>query len=89
VEGWKTYLAGLDPKRPPDLYTLYYGVRVSILLSGTLDGPWRKWAFDLAAKQDKGAAAGSFPGNVWRWSSGPTVSTAVALLTLEHALYLR
>jgi hypothetical protein len=89
VEGWKTYLQGLDPKRAPDLYTLYYGVRVSILLTGALDGPWRKWAFDLAARQVQGTAAGSFPSNVWRWTSGPTVSTAMCVLTLEHALYLR
>ena len=87
---WKEYLAGLRVDQRPDLYTLYYGVRVSILLNGTLADPWRTWVFDLAKRQIHGTvASGSFPGDLWRWSGGVTTQTAVAVLTLEHSLYLR
>ena len=90
VDAWRAYLQGLPADKPPDLYGLYYGVRVSILLTGALDGPWRTWVFALAARQVHGnSAAGSFPGDLWRWPGGVTVQTAVAVLTMEHALYLR
>lgn len=90
TDEWKKFLQGLPANRRPDLYTTYYGVRVSILLSGSLDGPWRTWVFDLAKSQIRGTtAAGSYPPKLWNWASGPTVVTAMATLTLEHALYLR
>ena len=90
VDAWRAYLQGLPADKPPDLYGLYYGVRVSILLTGALEGPWRTWVFALAARQVHGnQAAGSFPGDLWRWSGGVSVQTAVAVLTMEHALYLR
>jgi hypothetical protein len=91
VDEWKAYLAGLKADQPPDLYTLYYGVRVSILLTGALGEPWRKWTFDLAKKQVHGtSAAGVFPGDTWkRHKPGATLVTALSVLTLEHSLYLR
>ena len=90
LKQWKDYLTGLKVEQRPDLYTLYYGVRVSILLNGTLDGPWRTWVFDLAKRQVHGnSASGAFPGDLWRWSGGVTTQTAVGILTLEHSLYLR
>lgn len=91
VDDWKAYLAGLKADQPPDLYTLYYGVRVSILLTGVLGEPWRKWTFDLAKKQVHGtSAAGVFPGDTWkRHKPGATLVTALSVLTLEHSLYLR
>ncbi len=90
LDDWKAYLQGLPPTARPDLYTTYYGVRVSILLTGGLEGPWRQWAFDLAGTQIRGtSAAGSYPATLWRWASGPTVIAAIATLTLEHSLYLR
>ena len=90
VDGWRTYLSALPADKPPDLYGLYYGVRVSILLTGALDGPWRTWVFNLSKRQIHGnSAAGAFPGDLWRWGGGVTVQTAVAVLTMEHSLYLR
>lgn len=90
VESWKTYLKGIPLERRPDLYTLYYGVRVSILLSGSLGDPWRTWVFDLSKRQVRtGSKAGSFPADLWRWPGGVTVQTAVAVLAMEHSLYLR
>jgi len=87
---WLAYLRSRPVQPRPDLYTLYYGVRISILLANALDGPWRTWVFEIADKQIKtGNAAGMFPGDLWRWGAGPTVQTAIAVLTLEHALYLR
>ena len=91
VDDWKAYLSGLKADQPPDLYTLYYGVRVSILLTGALGEPWRTWTFDLAKKQVHGTtAAGVFPGDTWkRHKPGATLVTALSILTLEHSLYLR
>ena len=93
VESWKKRLKEWDVRRKPDLYALYYGVRLSILLTGELADPWRAWAFQTSALQvGKGTAAGSFPATV-TWprnpSPGTAVTTALAVLTLEHALYLR
>jgi hypothetical protein len=93
VESWKKRLKEWDVRRKPDLYALYYGVRLSILLTGELSDPWRAWAFQTAGTQvAKGTAAGSFPAHV-TWprnpSPGTAVTTALAVLTLEHALYLR
>ena len=90
VDSWKTYLKGLAPDKRPDLYTLYYGVRVSILLTGDLGDPWKTWVFDLSKRQvQTGSKAGSFPVDLWRWPGGVTVQTAVAVLAMEHSLYLR
>ncbi len=91
AEAWKKYLLGLKPDRPPELYGLYYGVRLSILMNNALEEPFRTWTFDLAKKQVQAAsAAGSIPvrmhGNM---KTGLVVPTALAILTLEHALYLR
>ena len=91
AEAWKKYLLGLKPDKPPELYGLYYGVRLSILLNAALEEPFRTWTFDLAKKQLQGASgAGSIPvrmhGNM---KTGLVVPTALAILTLEHALYLR
>ncbi len=91
AEAWKKYLLGLKPDKPPELYGLYYGVRLSILLNAALEEPFRTWTFDLAKKQIQGtSAAGSIPvrmnGNM---KTGLVVPTALAILTLEHALYLR
>lgn len=89
---WRKYLKGLPPARPPSLYTLYYGVRLSILLDGALDDPWRTWAFDLAKAQvTVGPAAGCIPVPVHdpNRGTGLATQTALAVLTLEHALYLR
>ena len=90
VDSWKAYLRDLPLARRPDLYTLYYGVRVSILLTGELGDPWRTWVFDLSKRQiQTGSKAGSFPVDLWRWPGGVSVQTAVAVLAMEHALYLR
>ena len=90
VDSWKAYLKGLPPDKRPDLYTLYYGVRVSILLTGDLGDPWKSWVFDLSKRQIReGSKAGSFPADLWRWPGGVTVQTAVAVLAMEHSLYLR
>jgi hypothetical protein len=87
---WKSYLVGQRGARP-DLYSLYYGVRMTIRLTGDLPGPWRKWVLDLAAEQVvKGPAAGSFQKTQGQFkNAGTTGVTAATLLTLEHALYLR
>ena len=90
IGSWKAYLKGIPPEKRPDLYTLYYGVRVSILLTGELGDPWKSWVFDLSKRQvQTGSKAGSFPVDLWRWPGGVTVQTAVAVLALEHSLYLR
>lgn len=90
LDSWKAYLKGLPIDRRPDLYTLYYGVRVSILLFGELNDPWRTWVFDLSRREvQSGSKAGSFPADLWRWPGGVTVQTAVAVLAMEHSLYLR
>ena len=87
---WKEYLGGLKVEQRPDLYTLYYGVRVSILLNGALGDPWRTWVFDLAKRQVHGnAASGMFPADLWPWPKSVTVETAIGVLTMEHSLYLR
>ncbi|MBL9088938.1 MAG: hypothetical protein JNM10_17495 [Planctomycetia bacterium] len=89
---WRAYLKGLPANRPPSLYTLYYGVRLSILLDGALEDPWRAWAFDLTKQQlGSGSAAGCFPVAVHgaERATGLATQTALAVLTLEHALYLR
>lgn len=89
---WREYLKSRPANRPPNLYTLYYGVRLSILLDGALEDPWRAWAFDVAKAQVKsGPAAGAIPVVVHNpnRASGLATETALAVLTLEHALYLR
>ena len=89
---WRRWLTA-RPRKSPPLYSLYYGVRVALLLNRKLEDPWRRWVFELAAKQGRdGPSAGSFPDRrLCRWLSrgGPTLQSAVAVLTLEHALYLR
>jgi hypothetical protein len=90
ADEWRAFLKSRPVDKKPDLYTLYYGVRISILLSNALEGPWRTWTMALADRQVKGeSAAGMFPGDLWNRPGGATLQTAVAVLTLEHALYLR
>jgi hypothetical protein len=88
---WKKYLLTLKPDAPPELYALYYGVRLSILMNAALEEPYRTWTFDLAKKQIQGtAAAGSIPVRInGGQKAGLVVPTALAVLTFEHALYLR
>ena len=72
------------------LYTLYYAVRVCLLLDGELGRPWKGYLRKLVEKQiETGDAAGMFPQDVGRWVRTPVVATALAALTLEHALYER
>ncbi len=89
LASWRQWLA--KGARNANLYTLYYGVRVVIALEEDLTDPWRKWVFALAKTQlRKGPAAGRFGGRRgWLGVAGDTLHTAVAVLTLEHALYLR
>jgi hypothetical protein len=84
---WTTWLASRPPKNPLPLYTLYYGVRLSILLNNTLADPWRQWVFDIAAK--KTAALGLLAPTGPGMNSGALLDHVLATLTLEHALYLR
>jgi hypothetical protein len=89
---WRAWLTQGVGKRRPGLYTLYYGVRVAIALEEKLPHPWRRWVFELAKGQtQEGDAAGAFQGKTGRWlgRAGTTCQTAVAVLTLEHSLYLR
>jgi hypothetical protein len=92
LEAWRVHLAARNPLRPPHLYDLYYGLRVSLWLEEELVEPWRQWSLDLASKQvAEGDAAGSIPLDRDLWLRGPglTVQTALSVLTLEHALYQR
>lgn len=91
VAGWRRWLKQGVGQRRPYLYTLYYGVRVAIAMEKDLPDPWRKWVFEFARSQArKGPAAGAFLRyGGWLLRSGKTLHTAVAVLTLEHALYLR
>ena len=76
----------------PQLYTLYYGVRVSMLHEEGLVEPWSGWVKALADKQVRqGCATGMFPRSIGPWTAkgGPVLLTAFATLTLEHALYER
>lgn len=84
---WATWLAARPPKNVLPLYTLYYGVRIAILLNNRLDEPWRAWVFGIAGR--KNAVAGLLVSNGPGLSQGPLLDHALALLTLEHALYLR
>jgi hypothetical protein len=87
---WRAHLA--EPVRRRNLYWLYYAVRVALALDGGLNPALRDVSLRLAAAQsNKGDAAGSFPGKLdpWLQRGGTTLQTAVAVLTLEHALFLR
>jgi hypothetical protein len=94
-ELWRTTLHAAPPAGT-SVYTLYYGVRMLLLLDGTLPDAWKKHLATLAATQTtKGPSAGMIPldKDPWRdqWfaSRGATMATAFATLTLEHALYRR
>jgi len=91
VASWRKWLTKGVGRRRPSLYTLYYGVRVVIAMEQGLPDPWRKWVFEFAKSQTrKGPAAGAFlRHNGWLLKSGRTLHTAVAVLTLEHSLYVR
>jgi hypothetical protein len=84
---WSQWLASRPAKNVLPLYTLYYGVRVAIFLSNSLDDPWRSWAFGIATRKNAvpGLLVPIGPG----MGQGPMLDHALALLTLEHALYLR
>jgi hypothetical protein len=93
LAAWTGWLRSPGWKRRPSLYTVYYGARMSILLERALRDPWRRWSLEVAESQvKKGSNAGAFPdaldGHVSR-VGGTTAVTAFAVLTLEHALYLR
>ncbi len=92
LASWKAWLQKPGWSSRPPLYTVYYGARMSILLERALRDPWRHWSLEVADAQVKqGPNAGTFPtaldpriGN-----AGATAITPFAVLTLEHALYLR
>ncbi|MHC4224480.1 MAG: hypothetical protein ACYSUN_10865, partial [Planctomycetota bacterium] len=86
---WRRYLRTPRSVAGGNLYTLYYGVRVAILLEQGIPEPWRTHVFKLAKAQvQKGSAAGAF--RKVRWNGrGEVLTTALAVLTLEHALFLR
>jgi hypothetical protein len=65
---------------------------MSILLEQALRDPWRRWSLEIAERQTKqGANAGVFPVALDPYVGrfGPSAVTPFAVLTLEHALYLR
>jgi hypothetical protein len=62
-------------------------VRIAILLSNRLDDPWRAWVFAIATRKD--TAPGLLVPLRGSMGQGPVLDHALALLTLEHALYLR
>jgi len=79
-------------RRGPQLYTLYYAVRMDVWLHQKLTPRWHGWLHELAKKQvPSGPLAGAFPSDVDRWlrQAGSTLPTALALLSMEHALFLR
>jgi hypothetical protein len=88
VEGtWRTWLVAAPPA---GLYSLYYGVRVAILLEGDLPGSWRAAILKLADTQEhEGAAAGAFRRVKVNGAAGVVLQTVFATLTLEHVLYKR
>lgn len=88
---WRTSLRAAPPNRG-GAYALYYGVRVLLLLDGTLPDAWRKELTTLTTSQRAtGSAAGMIPldKDSWFGRVGATAATAFAALTLEHALYRR
>jgi hypothetical protein len=90
VASWRKWLG--KQTNSPRLYSLYYGVRVAIAMEKGLPQPWRKWVFAYAKYQARqGPAAGAFlrGRSSWLLKADRTLHTAVAVLTLEHALYLR
>jgi hypothetical protein len=90
TNGWRKTLT--TQKWRPNLYGLYYGIRVLLALDGKLPKQWNTWTDQVAkAQTTKGSAAGSFPvkGNLARWFSETTTYTAYCVLTLEHCLYRR
>lgn len=84
---WTKWLGSRPPKSVLPLYTLYYGVRLSILLNNRLDDPWRAWVFGIAEK--KVSAAGLLATVGGGLNQGALIDHLLATLTLEHALYLR
>jgi hypothetical protein len=87
---WRTDLQ--HPTRGRGLYWVYYAVRVGLALDAGLSPALRKSIDDLVARQStKGDAAGAFPGRLdpWLHRAGTSLQTAVVVLTLEHALFLR
>ncbi len=87
---WTAYLGSWPVKSVPTLYTVYYGVRVSILLNNALADPWRAWAFTLAdGKRSQRTPGLVVPQVGVRPSGGVVVDHVLGTLTLEHALYLR
>ena len=94
LDAWRLYMHEAKSvwKQGPPEYTLYYGIRIALLLDEGLKEPWATWVRELAARHEKvGGAAGSFRSSrVGMFSlAGPVVTTALAALTLEHALYER
>jgi hypothetical protein len=92
LETWRQWLKDLPNSRlgrggAYGLYSFYYGVRVAIALEPELPEKWQRAILDLAAAQcDSEAAAGAFEVTA---HGGVVVETAIAVLTLEHALYKR
>jgi hypothetical protein len=93
ADAWRTSLTN-SPWKNVNAYQLYYTVRMLLALDGKLPETWRKPLTDLAAaQQTKGTTAGMIPLPKDQWFNrgdvGPTIATAFATLTLEHALYRR
>ncbi len=89
-DAWARWLASGVGRRAPGLYTLYYGVRMDVWVHGLLSTKWRDWLNALARRQERtGPVAGAFRGTGRTSRAGPTLSTGLALLTMEHALFSR
>ncbi len=91
-KAWSTWLTKGSGRRSPWLYSLYYGVRMDVWVHGKLTTKWHGWLIELARKQlTSGPVAGAFPNETGNWTkrSGTTLTTAFALLTMEHALFSR
>jgi hypothetical protein len=90
LEGWRLWLNDRDQKHhigPRRLYSFYYAVRVVIALEPELPADWQRAILDLASTQAASApTAGAFKETL---NAGVVVETALAILTVEHALYRR
>jgi hypothetical protein len=90
VAAWRKSLHAQRTR--PNLYSLYYGIRVLLAIDGKLPDRWNTWTREVAKTQtDKGSAAGSFPvkGGLAVWFGETTTYTAYCVLALEHCLYRR
>ena len=92
VQAWRTWLVtpSAAPHRSP--YSVFHGVRMTVLLEEPLPRVWRDSLLEIATEQSRGESrAGSFPDLGSEWWMGPTTpettfQTAAAVLALEHGL---